>query len=169
MWLPGPDLALRPSSKRVYSSCVWVLPNSSMLLQNCVWDPWRAFGHIILKEWIWPFPSLHSDQQRVEARLLSSCMCWCSPILLCFCRIVFGTHVLEIRSQSSQRWKQRCCNICRLFAAFMCIIDRQHVDNAECCRPDEPHCGRINSQHILLFQPVIGFFYTNHHLPLAPI
>src|SRR5210317_1817277 len=52
IWLPGPGLALWPSSKGVCSSSMcWCFPILLPMLQHCVWDPWGAFGHI-LKEWM---------------------------------------------------------------------------------------------------------------------
>src|SRR6056300_1103232 len=52
IWLPGPGLALWPSSNVVCSySMIWWCPIHLWLLQHCIWVPWEAYGHI-LKEWM---------------------------------------------------------------------------------------------------------------------
>ena len=94
-WLPGPGLALWPSSNDVCSSSMicWC-PILLCLLQHCIWVPWEAFGHI-LKEWmslasscggqtapIWlPGPGLALWPSSND--VCSSSMIWCCPILRC--------------------------------------------------------------------------------------
>ena len=62
------------------------------LLQQCIWDPWRAFGHI-LKEWLafFPSPSLTETNSSTnitstlfEAHFTHLCMFRCSSIILIF-------------------------------------------------------------------------------------
>ena len=67
------------------------------LLHHRIWDPWRAFGHILKECCAFPSPSQQRPTASIllpgpdliwhfktlfEARLYSSCMLWCTPILL---------------------------------------------------------------------------------------
>src|SRR6056300_1553061 len=100
----GSDLALWPSSRRVYSSCTfWWFP---ILLRSCInvfMTHEEPLG--ICRRNGGPFPPLHSDQQLqfggwvrfgtfplFEALLLLSCVVWHPPILLRSCINAFMTH-----------------------------------------------------------------------------
>ena len=95
IWLPWPGLAVRPSSKRVYSSCMFCCsPILLSLLQHCIWKTNGAFDSVVCKWCAFPSPlrsaSNSSDLAALarfgtstlfQARLLLLYVC-CSPILL---------------------------------------------------------------------------------------